>query len=288
MGFARLSAAQRALVDDWMPGARVVEDLSWGLVETTVLRVRDDRRELIVKAAGEGDHHLGRELDAHLGGYVDVCSTGGHVARLRHHDRAARLLAADYVEGELAYRTPAALDPDVHRRAGRLLRVFHDQATAPSEGADAAATRRAVAWLDSDHRIDPGVESRLRAALAGIPPVEVPLVPTHGDWQSRNWLVDVEVHGRAVVRVIDFGRFAFRPAATDLARLAAQEWRESPSCEEAFFEGYGGDPRDPEHWNLIRLREAIGTAVWAYQVGDSAFEAQGHRMIAGALAAIDG
>jgi len=33
-----------------------------------------------------------------------------------------------------------------------------------------------------------------------------------------------------------------------------------------------------------RVREAIGTATWAYAVGDDAFEAQGLRMIDEALA----
>ena len=31
------------------------------------------------------------------------------------------------------------------------------------------------------------------------------------------------------------------------------------------------------------LREAVGTAVWAYQVGDEPFEKQGHRMLQDAL-----
>lgn len=31
------------------------------------------------------------------------------------------------------------------------------------------------------------------------------------------------------------------------------------------------------------VHEAIGTAAWAHQVGDEAFENQGHRMIAEAL-----
>ena len=79
--------------------------------------------------------------------------------------------------------------------------------------------------------------------------------------------------------MIDFGRFALRAAATDFARLAAQEWRMAPDLERAFFEGYGDDPRTPEHWRLVRLREAIATAAWAYQVGDEQFEQQGHRMI---------
>lgn len=283
MGLDRLSPEQRALVDVWLPGARVVADLSWNQVDTVVLHVRHGGRDLIVKAGAPENHHIGRELDAHDGsGYVGVWADEGCAARLRHADRGARVLVLDRLPGVLAFGTPAATDPDVHRRAGELLRRFHGQATRASEGTDAAASRRALAWLDSDHAIAPDVEQRLRAALAALPPVEAPLVPTHGDWQPRNWLVE----GPAV-RVIDFGRFAFRPAATDLARLAAQEWLRAPECETAFLEGYGRDPRHPSHWLLMRLREAIGTAVWAHQVGDAPFEAQGHRMIADVLADVE-
>ncbi|KAF2411938.1 aminoglycoside phosphotransferase [Microbacterium sp. B35-04] len=289
MGFGRLSAVQRVRVDEWLPGAEVVADLSWNQVETVVLRVRHAERELIVKASGDADHHMGRELDAHEGGFVSPWQHGGHAALLLHADRAARVLVLDWLPGVLAYRTPAGVDPGVHRRAGELLRRFHDQASRPSDGTDAAATRRALRWLDTSDAIAPEMQARLRHALAALPPVEDDLVPTHGDWQPRNWLVD-----GGVVRVIDFGRFAFRPAATDFVRLAAQEWRENPTCETAFFEGYGRDPKlgsgpsdrasGPSHWLLLRLREAIGTACWAHQVGDEAFEAQGHRMIADALA----
>jgi hypothetical protein len=35
---------------------------------------------------------------------------------------------------------------------------------------------------------------------------------------------------------------------------------------------------------MLAVHEAIGTAVWAHQVGDERFESQGHRMIADALA----
>ncbi|MFB7893350.1 phosphotransferase family protein [Microbacterium sp. NPDC056044] len=281
-GFGRLTAMQRALVSEWIPGAEVVADLSWNQVETVVLQVQHGDRMLIVKAAGDADHHLGRELDAHEGGYVSPWARTGHAAGLRFADRGARVLVLDRLPGDLAYRTAAGVEPEVHRRAGALLREFHAQATRPSEGTDAAATRRAMAWLDTSHAIAPDVEHRLRAALTALPPVEEDLVPTHGDWQPRNWLVDA-----GDVRVIDFGRFAFRPAATDFVRLAAQEWRESPTCETAFFEGYGRDPRHPSHWILMRMREAIGTACWAHQVGDVEFEAQGHRMIADVLAEFD-
>ena len=282
MGLGRLSAAQRALVASWLPGVEIVADLSWNQADTVVLRARHDGRDLVVKAGGAQNHHLGRELDAYEGGYTAGWARSGRAPRLLHADRSARILVTEWLEGRLAYRTPAAADPEVHRRAGELLRAFHDQASRPSEGTDAAATGRAIAWLDADHAIAGDVEERLRHALAVLAPVEADLVPTHGDWQPRNWLTDGDI-----VRVIDFGRFAFRPPATDLTRLAAQEWRDDPACEAAFLDGYGRDPRNPAHWLLLRLREAIGTAAWAHQVGDTAFEAQGHRMIADALAEFD-
>ena len=59
--------------------------------------------------------------------------------------------------------------------------------------------------------------------------------------------------------------------------------REAPTLEAAFLDGYGGDPREPDAWRRLRVAEAVGTAVWAYGVGDEAFEQQGHRMIADVL-----
>lgn len=80
---------------------------------------------------------------------------------------------------------------------------------------------------------------------------------------------------------------AARPAHTDLVRLAAQQFRGRPDLETAFLDGYGCDPRDRHAWHRERLREAIGTAVRAYRVGDERFERHGHRMVAEALDAPD-
>jgi hypothetical protein len=54
--------------------------------------------------------------------------------------------------------------------------------------------------------------------------------------------------------------------------------------DKAFLEGYGRDPREPAAFYRQRVRDAIGTACWAFRVGDSEFEAQGHRMVAEVLA----
>jgi thiamine kinase-like enzyme len=138
--------------------------------------------------------------------------------------------------------------------------------------------RKSLAWLSRAHRIASATVERLRAEIAGWPTPAVTVVPTHGDWQPRNWLVDKDV-----VKVIDFGRAAMRPALTDFARLAVQDFSRDPNLETAFLDGYGTDPRETAAWHRDRVRQAIGTTAWAYQVGDELFEAQGHRMIAEAL-----
>ena len=116
------------------------------------------------------------------------------------------------------------------------------------------------------------------AEIEAWPTPPATLVPTHGDWQPRNWIVD-----NSLVSIIDFGRADLRQAYTDLARLAVQQFRADPALEAAFLDGYGSDPRHPDSWHRVQLREAVNTAVWAHQVGDTAFEQQGHRMIADAL-----
>ena len=136
-----------------------------------------------------------------------------------------------------------------------------------------------LAWLSGPHRIAAPTAERLRAQIAGWPTPSAVLTPTHGDWQPRNWLIGAD----EFVRIIDFGRAAMRAPLTDFGRLAAQDFRRDPRLEAAFLAGYGSDPRDHEAWHRSRVREAIGTAGWAYQVGDEHFEAQGHRMIADVL-----
>jgi thiamine kinase-like enzyme len=103
-------------------------------------------------------------------------------------------------------------------------------------------------------------------------------VPTHGDWQPRNWLIH-----DGTVRAIDLGRADRRPAFTDFARLAVRQFAADPALEAAFLDGYGPDPRTPDRWRILLIREAIGTADWAYKVGDERFEMEGHRMIEAVL-----
>lgn len=273
-----LTAQQQHLVDRWLPGARVVADLGWGLVDTTVLHLRTAGGDVVVKAGGPDNHHLAREITAHAE-FTAPWLSDRRVGRLRHADRDLNVLVLDHLPGELVDGTRAATDPEVHRQAGALLAALHGQASRAGATYEADMDARSLRWLDGDHRIDARTEARVREVIGRHDQPPAVLVPTHGDWQPRNWLLD----GTRVL-VIDLGRADWRPALTDLARLARQQWEGRPDLEAAFLDGYGDDPRDPAGWRRVLLREAIGTACWAHLVGDEAFEQQGHRMLQQALA----
>jgi Phosphotransferase enzyme family len=278
-GDGSLTPGQQQLLARWFGEAEVVADYSWGLVDTVVLHVRDGHRDAIVKAGGPTNHHIHREITAHRR-WTGPWRQTGSIGALLEASETANMLAIEYLPGRLVQDVPVAVnDPETYRQAGLLLARFHAQPSVIDDQYDVAADRKAIAWLERDHRIAPSTVSDLRAAISLHEHGRVELVPTHGDWQTRNWLVD-----DGTIRVIDLGRAELRPRLTDFARLARREWEGRPHLETAFFDGYGSDPREPNAWRATLLREAIGTAVWAYMVGDRGFEEQGHRMIAQSLA----
>ncbi|MEV0790064.1 aminoglycoside phosphotransferase family protein [Kribbella sp. NPDC050459] len=269
-----LTERQQQLLDRWLPSAVIVRDHSWGVIGTLVLELEDGGERYIAKAGDDADHHLTRELRAHRN-WLRPWTTRGRAAELVHADESAKLLVTRFLPGELVEGTPSEWSPDIYRQAGELLAAFHRQYGVPDAAYESRENEGTLLDLGKPHRIAPDLAERIRSTIRAWPTPPATLVPTHGDWQPRNWLVD-----DGTVRVIDFGRADLRPAYTDFARLAAQQFRSDPSLEPAFLAGYGSDPRDPEAWQRTRLREAVSTAVWAHQVGDEAFEAQGHRMIA--------
>jgi thiamine kinase-like enzyme len=203
----------------------------------------------------------------------------GRAARLLHGDGDAKILVTEFLPGTLVQGSEAAAEMDTYFQAGELLREFHAQAAIEDRDYEPRMNAKSLAWLDGPHRIAPDIADELRDLVRSWPSATVTLVPTHGDWQTRNWLMD-----DGVLRVIDFGRAELRPATEDFGRLAVQEFIWHPGAEKAFLSGYGKDPREPGAWLRQRVRDAIGTACWAHQVGDEGFEAQGHRMIADIVA----
>ncbi|WP_433288591.1 phosphotransferase family protein [Pseudonocardia sp. CA-142604] len=277
-GGDQLTQRQRELLHDWLPGAEVVQDHSWGLVGTTVLELVHRGARYVAKAGDAKDHHLAREVWAHRN-WLGPWTSRGRAPQLVHADSEAKLLVTRYLPGELVQGSEHEFRPDIYRQAGELLARSHEQVAIEGEEFEAREKVKSLAWLDGPHRIAADVVERLRELVESWPTPPATLVPTHGDWHPRNWLVH-----EGVVSVIDFGRADLRPALTDFARLAVQQFRADPALESAFLDGYGSDPREAAAWRRNRVREAIGTAVWAYQVGNEPFEQQGHRMIAEALA----
>jgi hypothetical protein len=272
-----LTLRQLALLNAWFPQLAVIADLSWGLVDTIVLHVRDRDRDVIVKAGGPDNNHIGREIAAHRA-WVGCLAEIDRAPQLLHSDESANVLVTTFVEGHLVLGAQAEWRADTYAQAGQLLGRFHSQARRVDKDYEHRANAAALRWLDGAHGIAPAVEARLRAEIDALDSPTVTVVPTHGDWQPRNWL-----HHRGTVKVIDFGRADWRPADSDFGRLANQQFLDRPDLERAFLDGYGSDPREPSAWRRTRLREAVGTACWAYQVGEFQFEEQGHRMIADVL-----
>ncbi len=275
---ASLTAPQRSLLEGWLPGLRVVHDHSWGLVENLVLEVEAGGRPYIVKADGASHHHVQRELDAHEL-WVQPWVAAGRAPRLVAGDRMAKILVTEYLYGELVLGSPAQQLPGTFRQAGALLAQLHAQPGGIDPDYEANENAKVLRNLGRPHRIGPDIALRVRRIVGCWPEQPVTLVPTHGDWQPRNWLVQDDRVG-----IIDFGRAALRPALSDWLRLAARDFRDDPAREAAFVEGYGTDPRETGAWFRERLREAVNTAVWAFAVGDEPFEAEGHAMIERVLA----
>ncbi|MDA1362649.1 hypothetical protein O1R50_23710 [Glycomyces luteolus] len=277
--FSALSSRQRALVEAWLPGLELEADMSWGLVETTVLRARAGERTVVVKAGGASDHHIEREIRAHRE-WTGPWLRQGRAARMLFADADTKVLVTEYLPGTLIQGTEAAAELDTYVQAGELLRAFHAQSAIEDPDYEARMNAKALAWLDAPHRIDADVAETLRAMVRSWPSATATCVPTHGDWQCRNWLID----DAGTLRVIDLGRAGLRPAAEDFERLAVQEFVWHPGAEEAFLSGYGKDPREPDAWFRQRARAGIGTACWAFQIGDRGYEDQGHRTLAAILA----
>ena len=151
---AGLSHTQAALLARWLPGVEVMEDLSWGLVGTTVLLVRDvDDHRYIVKAGNADDTHIARELQAHRR-WLTPWTAVGRAPGLAFADGDARILVTHHVPGRLVQGTPAEHDPETYRQAGRLLALLHEQLAVTDDGEFEHRQKAAtLKWLHRPHRI---------------------------------------------------------------------------------------------------------------------------------------
>ncbi|MEO8283145.1 MAG: aminoglycoside phosphotransferase family protein [Pseudarthrobacter sp.] len=264
---------QRRLLTCWLGSFSVVRDYSWPLQDTTVLHVvAPSGEELIVKASTTS-HHIRREIAAHGLGFEDLA---GRVPVLRHASAEAGILVTGFLSGTLVAGTPAEDDPETYRQAGALLKGIHRHAGTSAHYIKALIAKT-WSWMDRAHGLVPETQlTRLAHELDALEPGMVQLVSTHGDYQPRNWL---QADGQ--VKIIDFGRAEPRPWVHDLVRLSHQQFVGRPELAAAFYDGLGKMVGCAEAglWRLENLNQALGTVVWASQVGDIAFEQAGRAMV---------
>jgi hypothetical protein len=136
----------------------------------------------------------------------------GFVLRGLIHDQAVCAALTDVGDGCSPPRGPAAELPsetESPRACVRTVRTSRLQRGTPKR-------------LCRHPQLAAEIDQRVRLEVGTWPGEGTQVVPTHGDWQPRNWLID-----EGVVRVIDFGRADLRPAAEDFVRLARQDyWRD--------------------------------------------------------------
>lgn len=280
MTSAKLQPEQHAFVEHMLPGYHIVTDLSWHITDTIVLLVEQAGTQHVVKAFGPNNHHFEREHDALT---THAPALGAFTGQLRAASTTARVLVMGFLPGVLVQGSPAELESTTYEKAGALLRTFHDQAAKPSAPYEAKEVQGGLTWLAKPHRIPPAIAAAATQYLEAYEPSDGFAVPTHGDYQPRNWLIDD--HG--VVRMIDFGRFAWRAPESDFGFLHTRQWRTYPECEAAFFRGYGTDPRAtyPERWKMHIVRFAVGAAAWGYSFGQHKMEEEGLELLTSIFAA---
>lgn len=190
--------------------------------------------------------------------------------RLIATDSAQRAILLTTAPGHLVHDAPLA-HPErvtVHHQAGQLLRRLHDAAPpralphlADTVGAKAETVlRRARGLLSIDF------ERAIGRLVQQMSSVRLPAVPTHGDYQERNWLWN----GHRLV-VFDFERADWRWAIHDFERLHAHPWSRHPDLKNAFHRGYGRPLTPEEHTALTALTalRAISALEWGHHQDDS-------------------
>lgn len=280
-----LNPAQLEWLHRQLGQVTVVADRSWPGTTSTVLQiVSSSGEDLILKtAAPPMTMHITREIAAHRS-ITRALSDSGNAQQMVVHSEDLGVLVLKYLPGELVQDSPHEFSPETHFQAGKLLFQLHQQGARRDENYQELLIESGSQWLNRPHRV-PEEEARIiRTIFTQTRPVPVTVVPTHGDWHPRNWLVETG-DGLPRIRAIDFGRFAWRTPQSDFVRLELAQWLAHPELSAAFLEGYGTDPRD-DSYNLEQLVQVVSSACWAHMMGDDPFEQQSLEQITRILGTI--
>jgi Ser/Thr protein kinase RdoA (MazF antagonist) len=245
----------------------VVADMSRGHGETVVFEVSDgDGARFYVK-----HYRTEAKWTAETLAYERwVPSLGSHAPDVVASFASEKLLLLTMAPGTLATHVPNDLLQTVHRRAGSLLRRFHEsESMAPFDNFASWKLQEFREWRPTAAGILGGeelafVESQIRL-LTQLP---VPKrSPCHLDYTPQNWIVnDFGLH------IIDFADSAPEAWLTDLVRLSFGPWRGTPHLRKSFMAGYGIELTGSDRLAIGSLGALANarTIVWAYRHDDIA------------------
>lgn len=258
----------------------LVADLSWPYEGSEVYRIRDARGVDHILKRLITDRFYRMEVD----GYRWAPALGtGRAPRLEAADPALRTVIVSFLPGApmLGVIDPAA-ETRAYRQAGRLLALLHG---AEPPARDTAVLERLLERCEQQLAKAAGelntaqheLARRAAALLAEIGPA-LRAVPTHGDLQPRNVLLDPD---RGTVALIDFEKAALAPPVRDLVRLEAGIFTGNPGLREAFYDGYGRE-LDPLEVRALRawvVLDSVSALAWGIPNHD-------HEIVARARAAL--
>ena len=208
----------------------------------------------------------------------------GRAPRLLASDPGLRAVLITALPGRIA-RGPHILEadePEIHRQAGMLLRRLHSASTAtavPETGRVAARAEEHIARAGALLSHEAAELVRCHAARLPETARRLPVVPTHGDVQPKNFLWDPRSRR---VALIDFERAEPGLAVRDLVRLQYGVWNRRPSLRDAFLNGYGRALTADEQSALRDLAalDAVSAIWWGSANNDADTVTRGYRTLA--------
>ena len=248
---------------------RLIADLSWPYEGSEVYRIRDAHGVDHILKRLINDRFFRMEVD----GYQLAPALGaGRAPRLEVADEDLLAVIVTFLPGRpMLGEIDPAIEIPAYRQVGELLALLHASRPATSETAvlerlleraDGQLAKAADELTAAQHAL----ARRAAAVLTDLTP-DLSAVPTHGDLQARNVLLDPST---ATVALIDFERAALAPAVRDLVRLEPGVLRR-PQLRAAFYDGYGRD-LDPAGQHALRawvVLDSVSALAWGIPNGDT-------------------
>ncbi|MFC8716563.1 aminoglycoside phosphotransferase family protein [Kitasatospora sp. NPDC057198] len=250
-----------------LPGTVTAVDCSWPRATSRVWRVGGPDGGAAFLKVSPDDDAFTREVTGYA--YTARFLPERQVPRLLASDPGLRALLSTALPGRVVRDLPLerGVELQLNEDAGRLLRRWHDHAdtgtdsdraavqeTMGAYAREAAECREALAG-----RVPDDVLALVGAAAAEIPDLadRLPLLFLHGDYATRNWLIDSPTGRHAL---IDFEQARYGLVVEEFVWLRGALWPERPDLHEAFFTGYGRPLDAVEERLLLLLTVRLGAS----------------------------